>query len=292
MSELIQSVKDGVIEQTKTTKQKSSGNELGKDAFLKLLTTQMKYQDPLQPNTDTEFIAQLATFSQLEQMQNLSSLTTNSQAFGLVGKNVIIKAIDDTKTGNSTYVSGRVDFVNLTNSKAQLSIGGRLYSIDQLDSVIDDSYIIEKGLPGINNKVTLSFDGANPQNVSFDVNLGEGDTKANDIAILMNGTTLIDRKLVTLSGNKITIDKSAFTNYENGIYKLTVAFNDPLYTTVRDMVTLQISNATTADDTNDDTSGDTNNGTNVPADQNNADNSQFAAIDNGIGADNNQTTTV
>ena len=41
-------------------------SELGKEEFMKLLTTQMQYQDPLNPQSDQEFIAQLAEFSSLE----------------------------------------------------------------------------------------------------------------------------------------------------------------------------------------------------------------------------------
>lgn len=51
---------------------KSSSNDLDKDAFLRLLTTQLANQDPLNPIEDREFIAQLAQFSSLEQMQNLN----------------------------------------------------------------------------------------------------------------------------------------------------------------------------------------------------------------------------
>ncbi|WP_353095307.1 flagellar hook capping FlgD N-terminal domain-containing protein [Tissierella praeacuta] len=51
---------------------KSSNNDLDKDAFLRLLTTQLANQDPLNPIEDREFIAQLAQFSSLEQMQNLN----------------------------------------------------------------------------------------------------------------------------------------------------------------------------------------------------------------------------
>jgi len=52
----------------------ATGSEqmLGKDEFLQLLVTQLQYQDPLEPMSDTEYIAQLAQFSSLEQMQNIA----------------------------------------------------------------------------------------------------------------------------------------------------------------------------------------------------------------------------
>jgi flagellar basal-body rod modification protein FlgD len=56
---------------------KKENTPIDKDAFLKLLVTQLKYQDPLQPMEDTEFIAQLAQFSSLEQIQNLNASIKN-----------------------------------------------------------------------------------------------------------------------------------------------------------------------------------------------------------------------
>ncbi len=77
-------------------------NELGKDAFLKLLTTQMQNQDPLNPVDNQQFIAQLAQFSSLEQLQNVGSkldtlalaqASANQMATAnLVGKDVMFKA--------------------------------------------------------------------------------------------------------------------------------------------------------------------------------------------------------
>jgi flagellar basal-body rod modification protein FlgD len=84
------------------TKSKS----LDKDAFLRLLTTQLQNQDPLNPTDSTEFTAQLAQFSSLEQMSNVNeTLNTlilyqasinNAQAVSFIGKDIVAngKSID------------------------------------------------------------------------------------------------------------------------------------------------------------------------------------------------------
>ena len=56
---------------TSTTSADRTTNALGRDAFLQLLTTQLAHQDPMQPQADTAFIAQLAQFSSLEQLQQM-----------------------------------------------------------------------------------------------------------------------------------------------------------------------------------------------------------------------------
>lgn len=112
---------------------------LDKEAFLQLLVAQMKYQDPLEPTSNTEYISQLATFSSLEEMQNLNATSQASQATQLVGKQVIMRSTS--KSGETTYVTGRVDFIVRENGQTYLSINDGLYSIDDLDTVIDDEYL-------------------------------------------------------------------------------------------------------------------------------------------------------
>lgn len=56
---------------------KKDNGELGKDAFLKILITQLQNQDPTNPMDDREFIAQMAQFSSLEQMQNMTKAMEN-----------------------------------------------------------------------------------------------------------------------------------------------------------------------------------------------------------------------
>ena len=50
---------------------------LGREAFLQLLVTQLAHQDPMQPQSDSEFIAQLAQFSSLEQLSNIQTTLTD-----------------------------------------------------------------------------------------------------------------------------------------------------------------------------------------------------------------------
>lgn len=72
--------------------------QMGKDEFLKLLITQLRFQDPMNPMEDKEFIAQMAQFNSLEQMQTLNrNFTANAefskltQASSLIGKTVSIR---------------------------------------------------------------------------------------------------------------------------------------------------------------------------------------------------------
>lgn len=99
--------------QTSSTQQTQDNSVMGKDDFLKLLVAQLKNQDPLNPTDSTNFTAQLAQFSSLEQLQNINSslsnfkssqsTTNNIQSADFIGKTV-------TATGNSFSVAdGKAD---------------------------------------------------------------------------------------------------------------------------------------------------------------------------------------
>lgn len=138
---LIAPISDGdvVSTQTSSDESKTGTSELGKNDFLQLLVAQMQYQDPLEPTSNTEYISQYATFSELEEMQNVSASTDLSRASALVGKEVVIASTSD--TGETNYIRGNVDYVQIENGSAMLSINDSLYDLEDLYSVADSVYL-------------------------------------------------------------------------------------------------------------------------------------------------------
>lgn len=138
-------VEDGKITNaTSTTNKKEKSSALGKDDFLQLLVAQMQYQDPLEPTSNTEYIAQYATFSEVEQIQNMSKSMDLSRASSLVGQTVQITSTDD--NGRETTKMGKVDYVKYENGKAMVSIDEELYSLDDVTYVCDQDYLTAFGL--------------------------------------------------------------------------------------------------------------------------------------------------
>ena len=111
-----------------------ANHELGKDDFLKILITQMSNQDPTSPLENTEFIAQMAQFSSLEQMTNmsqsfekLSAMIHTSEAASILGHTVELDVGDTTTSGIVEAVSrGEVP---------QVQVGGRYYDMNKIKTV-------------------------------------------------------------------------------------------------------------------------------------------------------------
>lgn len=131
------------------SKKGTKNDTLDKTAFLNLLVAEMKYQDPLEPSSNTDYVAQLATFSQVESMQNMQLTYQQQQGANLTGKPVIMKTEDS--SGDTGYVCGRVEYMVTEDSKVYLSINGSLYDINDLDSVLEEDYYQNVVLNNKNN---------------------------------------------------------------------------------------------------------------------------------------------
>lgn len=141
---IIAPVEDGKLNYEYTDNSKkngvsATGSTLGYDQFLQLLCAEMQYQDPLEPTSNTDYVAQMATFSQLEATLSMGDVEESSMASNLVGKQVILKVTSET-TGETSYVDGRVDYVMYENGEVMLSVNNGLYPLSALDTVADSEY--------------------------------------------------------------------------------------------------------------------------------------------------------
>jgi flagellar basal-body rod modification protein FlgD len=113
---------------------RTASSELGKDDFLKLLITQLQNQDPTSPMENTEFIAQMAQFSSLEQMTNMSTSFTQlantlsaSEAFTTVGKRVEVQL-------EGATISGVVEAATRGQSP-MVQINGNFYDLEKISKI-------------------------------------------------------------------------------------------------------------------------------------------------------------
>lgn len=119
---------------TLTVNGRKASNELGKDDFLKILIAQLSNQDPTSPMENTEFIGQMAQFSSLEQMTNMSqnfekmsSFINSSEAQSMLGRTVEID-LGDTLTIGTVEASTR-------GAQPRVLVNGMYYSMDQIKAV-------------------------------------------------------------------------------------------------------------------------------------------------------------
>jgi|tagenome__1003787_1003787.scaffolds.fasta_scaffold20762060_2 flagellar basal-body rod modification protein FlgD len=121
----INSTKPGSSALNPISATEANDKQLGKDAFLKLLTTQLTHQDPLNPMEDSQFMGQMAQFSTLEQITNMAHANTAmadnlafNKSVSLIGRTVTYLDADDQPH------TGKVDRVTTTEGKPALTVGG------------------------------------------------------------------------------------------------------------------------------------------------------------------------
>ncbi len=110
---------------TETNTSTNTASTLGKDDFLRLLIGQLRSQNPLNPSTDQDYIAQMAQFSMVEQVSNMAAGNEKllktlkiDQAFSLIGKTVSYSKPD------GTSAEGVVEKVTVADSLPTLTVGG------------------------------------------------------------------------------------------------------------------------------------------------------------------------
>ena len=123
---------------TKATPSVERPDQMGKDTFLKLLVAQMRYQDPSKPVDSSQMMAQTATFSQVEKLEQLTKqsaaalvLQEASTAGALVGRTVSYTGPDGAE------VTGKVTAVRLASAdqEAVATVGGKQVAIGRITSI-------------------------------------------------------------------------------------------------------------------------------------------------------------
>ena len=145
---VVQKLSDYEAAQNQAKAKDKKNDALGKDAFLQLLVTQMKYQDPLDPQDNSEYLSQLAQFSALEQMTNVSKgLADVSKIVDNINSSVLIgqlssmigqpvqwiaeeKAADGTVTKQS--YEGKIIGVSITDGQPSViaDVNGKTHQVD------------------------------------------------------------------------------------------------------------------------------------------------------------------
>ncbi len=139
------SLAGSLLDSTRNASNTGPGGKMGKDEFLRLLTTQLRYQDPLDPMDGKDMAADLAQFSGLEQLLNindkleaqkgqsdaLATAITNGQAMGMIGKTVVVESDKVLLSKDAKgVVGGQVTADITTSGNATLT----LYDGSPLDS--------------------------------------------------------------------------------------------------------------------------------------------------------------
>lgn len=216
----------GIGRAPEATSTRNVGNSLDKDAFLKLLITQLQYQDPLEPVSDTESVMQMAQFSALEQMQNLSKTMANNQAYSMIGKTIEATYFDESK-GYYVEVVGTVESVHMKSGEANLVVGKNLVPVNKVTQVYGDYAEYSKLQELYQNQMasqSLALVGKSVQAITLDsegnptgfvegkVEYVKFDNDGTPI-LMVNNKEVYLKEVFSVSGDKMLIGSSVKASY-------------------------------------------------------------------------------
>ena len=117
-------------------------NSLGKNAFLTLLVTQLKHQDPMNPVENHEFVAQMAQFTTLEQMQNLNEKFQSMMLLDLAAQSASLlgKKIETVDPATGEPIIGTVSSIKLVDGEAMLVIGDDEVPLTDITQISEDGF--------------------------------------------------------------------------------------------------------------------------------------------------------
>lgn len=200
----------------------SSAQSLGKEDFLKILVAQLKNQDPLEPMKGTDFTAQLAQFSSLEQLRNLNdTLETQSvnqmtlgytQAVGMIGKTAV------TSLGNTIIANGESAEINYS-----LASDAQTVTISIRDS---EGNVVktwdETGKTAGRNSTTWNCSGVEEGEYTYQITANTTTGESVNVETMTTGIVTAvhfkDNKIsVTLNGKEVALsDITEIKNPDNG----------------------------------------------------------------------------
>jgi flagellar basal-body rod modification protein FlgD len=135
---------------------------LGKDEFLQLLVTQLQNQDPLDPMDNTQFVAQMAQFSSLEQMKNLFQVSQFQQGASMIDKDIKAEITDD--DGTSELIYGTVTSARESNGDIYLTLNtGAEVNLDDVQAVLGTSGLYQEALSLVKKEVYVRLYDSNGQ---------------------------------------------------------------------------------------------------------------------------------
>ncbi|HPO04048.1 MAG TPA: flagellar hook capping FlgD N-terminal domain-containing protein [Bacillota bacterium] len=145
---------DGISSYQQTTgiteAKSKAGNGLSMDDFFKLLVAQISNQDMFNTVDDTQFIAQMAQFSMVQALSELSQASATAYSVSLIGKEATVASIG--ADGNMQTCTGIVDSVTLYNGSPKITIDGQQYELNSVMEVKEPNIIVPQNNLGQDEK--------------------------------------------------------------------------------------------------------------------------------------------